>query len=290
MPTVREHHSKHVFKCMMMGDPGSGKTGSLPSLINHMDELGLKQVAILDFDDGLDILLPLIEDKYLDRVFYETLVDDLKTTQDDEGIKVREAKAFPRACALLNNWVSGSVNLGPAREWGKDTVFVIDSITGVGDACMWFALDKLKSGTDWEATGAAMRRQEKLIDLARGLSCHLIVMSHVRFMGGGGTRASVDKKSGKLVYQEVDSREFGDAYPSVLGKKLPPTVGRFFNTILEIKLVGKNRYIRTVPDERMNLKLPLFTLPEELDQKDGLYRIFKEFLARGGESDKTQTQ
>ena len=260
-----------------MGDPGSGKTGSLPDLINNMEKFGIERCAILDFDDGLDILLPLIREDVKDKVFYETLLDELKATQ--EGVKVRTASAFTTAMGLLNNWKSGEVNLGPALGWGPETILVLDSITGMGDACMGFATEVLKMDDDWKATGEAMKRQGKLVQMTKALKCHVIIMSHIRFMGGGGTRTVVDKH-GKKSTEEVNSRVDGDAYPSVLGKVLPPTVGRHFNTILEMKLVGKNRRLRTVPEERMNLKVPLLDLPDELPQETGLTTVFDKFLNR----------
>lgn len=281
MPTLREHHALERFKCMIMGDPGSGKTGSLAEVINNMDALRIERFVILDFDDGLDILLPLVKPEFHDRVFYETLVDPLKTVQDADGVRYGDSIAFPKACALLNNWKTKEVNLGPSKEWGTETCLVLDSVTGVGDSCMAFANIKMKMDDDWKATGEAMKRQGKLIQLCKGLECHVVVMSHIRFMGGGGTKASIDKKSGKLVYEEVNSRQFGDAYPSVLGQQLPPQVARHFNTVLEMKLVGKSRIVRTVPEDRLNLKVPLFNLKDELPQETGLFTVFNEFLNRG---------
>jgi len=277
MPTVRDHHALKIFKCMIMGDPGSGKTGALPDLINNMDRFKIERVAILDFDDGLDILLPLVKEEFYDRVFYETLVDELKATQD--GVQVRTANAFTKAMGLLNNWKSPGVDLGRALEWGPETLLVLDSITGIGDACMGFVNVHLKMDDDWKATGEAMKRQGKLVQMTKSLGCHIIIMSHIRFMGGGGTRAVVDKHGQKSI-EEVNSRVDGDAYPSCLGKVLPPTVGRHFNTILEVKLVGKNRRLRTVPEERMNLKVPLLNLPDELPQETGLTVVFDKFLNR----------
>jgi hypothetical protein len=54
---------------------------------------------------------------------------------------------------------------------------------------------------------------------------------------------------------------------------------RHFNYALEWKLVGKNRKIRTVPEDRLTLKCPI-KMPEEMDQKTGLFELFK--TARGG--------
>lgn len=280
MPTIRNHHALERFMCMIMGDPGSGKTGSLAEVINNMEKLRIERFAILDFDDGLDVLLPLVKEEYYDRVFYETLVDPLKTVQDDDGVRYGDSIAFPKACALLNNWKTKEVNLGPCRDWGPETCLVLDSVTGVGDSCMAFANCKMQMTDDWKATGEAMKKQGKLIQMCKGLRCHVIIMSHIRFMGGGGTKATIDKHSHKLVYEEVNSREFGDAYPSVLGKQLPPQVGRHFNTILEMKLVGTQRKLRTVPEDRMNLKVPLFGLKDELDQETGLFTVFDKFLNR----------
>jgi hypothetical protein len=57
-----------------MGDAGSGKTGALASLAKAGQRL-----VILDFDNGLDILIGLLKNdqKALEHIYYETFTDEL---------------------------------------------------------------------------------------------------------------------------------------------------------------------------------------------------------------------
>lgn len=276
-PTIRSHHSKELVRLLGLGDPGTGKTGSLPDLINNMAQFGIERVIIQDWDDGLDILLPHIKPEFQDKVYYETLRDELKPTQ--KGVDYRDATAFTRGMALMNNWKTKDYELGQAISWGKETLFVCDTLTGLGDACMAYASVKLGHGDDrWKGTGAAMDKQGPYIQMLVTLKCHIIVYSHIRFMGGGGRTTVVDKH-GQAAIKEVDSNLDGTGYPSALGRQLPTQIARHFNTVLEWKLVGKNRRIRTVPEDKINIKLP-FNLKEELPQDTGLTEVFSQFLNR----------
>ena len=76
MPTLRDHKSSTLAKIIGMGDPGTGKTGSLIEVVNRMDELNLKRILIADYDNGLDILSSLVKPDNADKVFYETFRDD----------------------------------------------------------------------------------------------------------------------------------------------------------------------------------------------------------------------
>ena len=83
----------------------------------------------------------------------------MKAVQSTDGFVFQDSIAFPRACALLNNWTGAGASLGPPRDWGTETCLVIDSITGVGDSTMAFANVKMKMDDDWKATGEAMKRR-----------------------------------------------------------------------------------------------------------------------------------
>ena len=277
MPTIRNHHSKKIFRGMLMGDPGCGKTGALISLIKERKRFGIEQFLFLDWDDGMDIIAAYLGDEDVDCVHYETLRDVLKATQ--VGVVIKDACAFPKGMALLNRWKQGDVDLGPSSKWGAETCLINDTITGLGDAAMNFAKSHENIEDDWRATGAGMRLQDKLVQMLVALDCHIIVNSHVRYMGGGGRRQEVSKDGQVKAIKEVDSNIDGQAYPSALGRVLPPTLGRHFNTILELKLVGKHRKIRTIPEDRMNLKIP-FQIKDELPQETGMVEVFDKFLNR----------
>jgi hypothetical protein len=276
MPTLRDFEDTMILRLLGMGDPGTGKTGSMAELINCLPRFGIERVIIQDWDDGLDILAAQVKPDQKERVHYETLRDELKATQ--LGVAVRDPKAYTRGMALMNNWTTKTEDLGPASKWGRETLFVCDTITGLGDACISFATEILKVTDDWQAVGAAMKHQGKYIQLLKALQCHIIVFSHIRYMGGGGVTQVVDK-FGKVSIKEVDSRVEGNAYPSALGQILPPQIGRHFNVQLEWKLIGSTRKVATIPDKKMALKIP-FDVKAEMDAKTALVDIFAAYLER----------
>jgi hypothetical protein len=104
------------------------------------------------------------------------------------------------------------------------------------------------------------------------VGCHVIITSHLTFMESetGGVRG----------------------YPNALGSKLPPKVGRYFNTILLAKSMGSGqsmrRKIRTVSEGTIELKNPdPYNVPAELDLSSGLREFFKIITGRDGPKAKT---
>ena len=280
--TLAQRRKATLVKLLGMGDPGTGKTGSLVEVINNMGSFGLERVVIQDWDDGLDILATHVKPEALDKVFFATLRDELKPVPDGSEpvprISLSPGKkgyAWTEGMMLLNNWKTEAADLGPAVKWGPETLFVSDTITGMGDAAVNFI--RYAGGIEnmWKATGRAMALQDKYIQLCLCLKCHFVLFSHVRFMGGGGQEAIEDPKhEGVIKYREVNSRSEGTAYPSALGQILPTQVGRHFNAQLEWKIQANRRRVNTVPSDKMALKLPL-RLAKSLDQETALVKVFE---------------
>lgn len=305
MPTIRSLKTKPL-RALIIGNNGSGKTGALISVINAMNELGLERIVIADWDDGLDVLMkegadgkPLIKPEFQDRVFYKTLRDKTKLTHT--GLKPQSDGALSRAWTEgVMMMLSGFDGIPPASQWGRETLYVVDTLTGMGDASMRFANFEVKIESNWRATGDASTRQDQYIQQLLSGNFHVIVNAHIRFMGGGGQIAIEDKDhkdaDGHQLVQvkEVDSNVDGEGYPSALGRQLPTNIGRHFNLCLRFKVEGKHRVIRTVPEENIStLKCPI-TLPEQLPQETGLYTIFKKWISEAkeekNEGNQTQNQ
>ena len=100
MPTLSHHQSNEFTKLLIEGDSGSGKSGSLASLV----KAGYK-LRILDFDNGLEPLKQFIlrdcPDK-IDNVEFVSLRDVRKA--GPEGPTVTSAKAFMKGVKLLDKW------------------------------------------------------------------------------------------------------------------------------------------------------------------------------------------
>lgn len=284
MPTIKPNLS--LVRLLEVGDPGTGKTGALASLVDNMDELGLKKIVICDMDEGIDPLGTFVtKGENLSRVHYQTFRDKFKPTA--AGPMIVSATALQKCMTALNKWTEGTkdeegyINLGAADSWGPETLLVLDSLTGMGDAAIAWSRETNNAkltDSDWQYTADAMNRQDKLVQMLISLKCHVIVTSHIRFMGGGGTQVSTSGES--KIKKELDSRVDGIGYPSALGQKLPPEIGRHFNTILqfEVDKLG-NRKIRTKQASNIRVKSAINIKPE-LSIETGLYEYFKAAMGK----------
>ncbi len=260
MPTLEQHQSISSIKLLCVGDSGSGKTGALASLANAGYRL-----VIFDFDNGLDILLNFVKPEFKKNVIFRTFTDTFKGAGGK--LMATSAKAYSDAINYLMDWKDPPI--GGAITWGPDTIIVIDSLTLFGEAAMRFALQlngrlgQKPWQSDW---GEAIGYQEDLLRMlySTDIKCHVIINAHLTSTREGKTDKGEAIMSDKM-------------YPSALGNKLPPKVGRYFNTMLLFKVRGTQRKILTRPTHDIDVKTPWgeAALPAELPIADGLKTIFE---------------
>lgn len=260
MPSLADHSSGSFVKLLYIGSSGSGKTGSLVSLVPDYN------LRILDLDNGLDALVNLIRRDCPNRIAsveYETRRDTYKATA--MGIQVAGSpRAFTDSIKLLDKWSDGS---NPA-EWGSEYILVVDSLTNLGKAAFAWARGMNPSSKDprqWYAQAQAVLDDVLATLTAEAFATNVIVCSHVDFV--------------------EDGQGFQRGYASSIGKALGPKIPRYFNTMLlaESKSMGKTtkRTIKTAPTNLIDLKNPApWKVEAEYDLTDGLARIFKEL--KGG--------
>lgn len=245
MPQLAEHQSNNAIKLLLVGHSGSGKTGLLGSLANAGYRLFIE-----DFDNGLDILMDpaVVKPENRKNIFFKTFTDKLGA----RGIPTAPATAALNAMNALNNWLETGpdgkpISMGGVTSWGGNDVVVIDSLTLFGNSILRGVLQMVGRPAgppqlqDW---GEAMRQQEGIIEqlYSDAVKCNVIVTAHI-IMGDDPTNASQQK-----------------GYPSALGSKLPPKIGSYFNTILQVeKIPGvgnapPTRQIRTQASFNMELK------------------------------------
>src|SRR4051794_8162208 len=101
MPSLDKHQSSEFTKLLLEGDSGSGKTGSLASLV----AAGFK-LRVLDMDNGLDSLANAVKrtcpDK-LGNVEFRTLRDKRRATPAGSVID-GVPSAFTNALGMLDRW------------------------------------------------------------------------------------------------------------------------------------------------------------------------------------------
>ena len=132
MAPLTQHLGSQFVKLLYLGDSGTGKTGSLTSLV----EAGYK-LRILDLDNGLDVLKAFVTKECPDKLVnidYETRRDKYKATAVGAAVSGMP-KAFIESLGLMTKWTDGTF----PSEWGPECIFIIDSLTGLGKAALEWA-------------------------------------------------------------------------------------------------------------------------------------------------------
>lgn len=224
MAALEQQSSANSAKILAIGGNGSGKTGSLISLL----DAGFK-VRLLDFDKGAEIINQLAVGKARDLIDIESFSDDYKMTgsgNQQRMIPATPLKGFNGAMKCLADWPGH----GSPMTWGTDTVLVLDSLTMLGKYMMNH-VQVLKNKhisadpKDWHPSqpdwGDAMMLQENLMAqlFSDSIKCHVIVMAHITFV-------------------QPEGEPMTKGYPSALGSKLPPKIGGYFNHLLHYTAQG----------------------------------------------------
>lgn len=291
MPKLSAHQSAKITKMILIGDSGTGKTGALTSLA----EAGYN-LRILDLDNGLDVLVnylrasqakPIDGITPLERVDFITITDKFKHV----GGKATpvNSNTWARAIKYLDRWTNKGetlkgtdpegkpiniiidenhpdfFDLGKPEEWGPDSILVVDSFTFLCNAAMRFVLklNNRPAGPTYESDwNEAQQLVENLLAMlySSEFATNVVVCAHI---------AVRTEKDGTTT-----------AFPSALGKALPPKVGRYFNAMLEVRRTGTGnamkRTIHTVPAGLLELKNPNpVKVKSAYDIKDGLAEYFK---------------
>lgn len=273
-------------RVMIAGYPGTGKTGALVSLINA----GYK-LRILDFDGNIDPLLLYADEDKLINVDIVHLQDDLKEAGGYIGVNGLPT-AFTRALKLMDSWKykdedGTEVDLGRSKDWGPDTIVVVDSLTRMGHAAFRRALSLLNrtpANVTQQVWQLAMKEQEAFIDKLTNASndFHVIVLAHLTIISPKDIQkddADLTKDIKEQIAELIPSRLF----PNALGQKLPPIIGGYFPTLLlaeaEHKGSSVTRKLKTQTRPDLDLKIPAKDFPASVDVSDGLLKVFNALTA-----------
>jgi len=239
MPDLADHIGTKVTKLILVGDPGSGKTGALASLAGAGYNL-----RIWDLDNGIDILANMLRDpknpygpEALHRIKYEPLTDPMKLNARGQLVPAK-ATAWERSVKLMEDWPG----CGPVASWGPKDILVIDSLTKISRAAFnWVLAMNARLGKRPEQSDyySAQQAIESMIELItdESVKCNVIVIAHIKMI-------------------EVNNVPKG--YPKTIGKALSPDIGAHFNSILMVQKSGSGaatkRKIFTNPVGPIELK------------------------------------
>lgn len=260
MTDLNDHPSSQFTRIIYIGDSGTGKTGSLVSLV----KAGYK-LRILDLDNGLDSLKAWIKKEIPEgipkgQVDYNTVRDNyIMTTQGPIIDPSQKTKAFVESMKLMTTWSDGS----KPSEWGPEYVFVCDSGTGLGKQAFEFARGLNPASKDprqWFYAAQQAFESFIMAITSDDFKCNVIFISHI-------------------TYKELqDGTTKG--WPSAIGTALGSAIPKYFNTMVLAETVGfgasAKRKIKTLPTGMIDLKNPApFAVAGELDLGTGLGTLFK---------------
>lgn len=266
MPTLAHHQSNKYTKLLIEGDSGSGKTGSLTSLVRE----GYK-LRILDMDNGLETLKQFVLKECpekVENVEFRTLRDKRKASPLGSIIE-GQPKAFISALTMLDRWKyknedGTDTDLGNPAEWGPECILVIDSLTFLSDAAFDFREPLVPKSRDGKYDMRAVYKDaqdaiENVLALltSESFRTNVIVISHIRY---------VDNPDGTK-----------KGYPTAVGSALSPQIPRYFNSVALCQTsAGGKRTIQTTATAMIDLKNPKpFAMLPTYPIETGLAEFFK---------------
>ena len=273
--------SARILAC---GYPGAGKTGSLAALANAGYKL---RVMAFDRLANMAPLLQFTEPDKRDNIDIVMFEDKLRA-----GQKFMEAAGIPQAFSgalqMMDHWKykdgDEEVDLGfPNKDWGDDTVVVIDSLTAMGVAAKRRAmamLNKTPLNTTKQVWGLAMADQEAFIEkLTSGANrFHVVVLSHLKMIGPETEEAADTDLNAEIKKQKGGLMETR-LFPSALGRQLPQQIAQYFPTVVLVKPVFRGsqvrRVIRTMAMPELDLKVSGKDVQAEYPISTGMLDVLK---------------
>lgn len=283
MPSGSKHAGATLVKGLLLGDPGSGKTGSLTSLV----AAGYK-LRVYDFDNLLGTLMQYVAhecpDK-IDNIAYQTFTDKLKGI--DTPIMMMGAamkimpntsgnpKAYVSAMKQLTHWQDpDGEDLGDPGTWGPDTVVVIDSLTSMSESAFRYVQAMNPAGREPQAYyHAAQQLVMQFLHLISGkdMNTNVLVLCHLSYTKKPRSKEAADNMT---VHETL---ELGKGFPRSVGSALNEIIAASFNTCLLMEDLGNDkRVIHTKSTGLVDLKNPVpFGGLDKLPIETGLATFFK---------------
>ena len=279
MTSLAQHQSNDYTKMLLEGDSGTGKTGSLTSLVGAGYRL-----RILDMDNGLDALKAFVLrdcPERIDNVEYRTLRDKRKATAEGSVVD-GTPKAFVAALKMLDRWRytaddGTEVDLGVPATWGPDCILVTDSLTFLAHSAYDWAEPLAPRSREGRFDNRTIYRiaQDALegavaLQTSEYFKTNVIVISHIKYI------------------ENPDGTKKG--YPTTVGAALSPQIPTYFNTVAQCRSVNGKRTIRTAATALLDLKNPKpFEAAAEYDISDGLAKFFATLRAAPAPAPKAVT-
>lgn len=244
---------------LLVGKPGTGKTGGLISILLDDPEARLfvlnydganfgTLVNVATYDPATKARRPEAE-SLLSRIQYHSFRDKIGQVNGVPwvlGIPI----AFQELGKKLNDWGDG---FGGLMSWGPKDWLVIDSVSALCECALRYAAQqgaRLNKRLSFEDYGEAIGRLSLILEMINdeGVTANVCAITHIRYIGD--LESGKDDKTGKP--KELE------ALPNALGQKLPQEIGRYFNNIIQVGTIGEGpgtqRKIFTKPQGQLQLR------------------------------------
>jgi hypothetical protein len=271
MAKASEHPSLDIIKLLVVGDPGSGKTGALASLLkdNYL-------LRVYDFDNLLDSLLQYARRECpgkLDNLSYQTFTDKMAIPSAPVGMIGGAQRVMPfssgtpdayvKCLKQLEHWKDGDEDLGRPAEWGKDSIVVIDSLTSMAQAAFRYAQAMDPMGKDARVhykTAQDLVMNALAILAGKQFNTNVIVLAHIDY--------------------DKDHLGITKGFPRSIGSAINSVISGNFSCVLRVENPdGKNRVIRTNASGIIDLKNPVaFQVKETYPIETGMADFFAAVL------------
>lgn len=261
MPSLANHPQGRLVKAICMADSGSGKTGSLASLVDAGYNL-----RILDFDGKASIIANYCKKpENLEGSSAIPLQDDFKLGVGGR-VAIKKADAFNNGMKLLNKWEDDGVDYGSVESWTEKEVLVIDTLGMMGRSSLnmvLFANGYMNKPPEIQHWGTAMENVEKVVAqlCSDSIPCHVIVNCHIDLR---------EAATGGVI----------KAYPDALGAKLGPKISRYFNTQITLSVRGGVRKFQLDKDGIIPCKMQKPMTEKDLPIETGWAQLFKHFTGK----------
>lgn len=269
MPSLSDHQQQPV-KLLFVGNPGSGKTPALTSLV----EAGYN-IFVYDFDNLLGSLLQIVKQRCPDRlgqIKYQTFTDKMKmpdapalmigSRMEIPSFTKGTPDAYVRGLRQLSHWKEDSDDLGDPGTWGNKNVVVIDSLTSAAQAAYRYC--KGMNPLAKEGQTHYFNAQQLIMNMlyllgSESFRTHVIVIAHIDY--------------------SKDQYDLTKGFPKSIGSALNTQIGGVFNSILLAESTGSGgnvkRVIRTNSTGIVDLKNGGLKIPDVLPLETGLADFFK---------------
>ncbi len=273
-------------KLLLIGSSKAGKTGALCSLADAG-----RRIGYLDFDNNAAPLRAFCKTaegrKNIQRVAcLDETVSDMEVTNAGEIQiinRVTEFRSWPAMIQSLKVWPADQSN---PREWGNESVLVIDSLSALSAAAERGYLKlKGRSGQKlkWQEFGELQKQIfEFLVGVGNMMKCPVIVISHLQLNGPDlntlediGNDKVAEALQQRVIEKKLEAADIIDYNlgPISIGKAKSQILPSVFSGTVFCEADETGRWLFTKPRKSLQLGVPVAGLPAKLPIETGLVTI-----------------